>query len=363
VKIIKFRIPKVIFDMHMHGRDMGQEHKTTVKQVMAEGTKKLISIFSFMPNTVPAIINLNVLKHYLNLIKKAAGTVKNKFEHFIWFGITDDNLSECKLAIKNKNVIGFKIYPLAPGGKSVTTGTIGVMHDKTILAAMKLARDENKISAFHCDDPIIIAQSTGNPIEAETTYVKKILKLAEQVPGVKIIICHVSCRQSAKLILKAQARDMQVVIEICPQYLWFDNDGVNWNPNLDSTFYYCFNNLRGSEHRKFLIALLKTNNELILIDSDSACHTREEKLQDKPGGIPSNQELVPVVVTLAIEHGISEARVAQLLSFNHSKFFNIPVPRELVEYNWVKKPDQLLYNNGKVENPWNGSKLYFPILK
>jgi dihydroorotase-like cyclic amidohydrolase len=348
--------------MHVHGRGFMQWQKTTVKQVMAEAMNGLINISAFMPNTIPAIINDTNLKHYFDLVEEAKRINNNKFEQYIWFGVTDGNLTYYEQALLENYVIGLKIYPLAPDGKGVTTGTIGVMHDSTIVKAMLLAKKNDKVLAAHCDDPIIIARLKYNPIEAEIEYVKKILKLAEQVPGVKIMICHVSCRQSAELILEAQAKGMNIAIELCPQYLWFDNESTNWNENLHSIFYHCFNNLRGSEHRKFLIGLLASNNELVLIDSDTACHAREEKLRDQPGGIPSNQELVPVIITLAIEHKISEARVAQLLSFNHSKFFNIPVPNELVEYKWEFKEDRLLYNNGKVENPWNGSRLYFPIL-
>lgn len=362
MKTTKFRIPRVIFDMHVHGRGFYQYRKTTIDQVMKEAANGLINISAFMPNTIPAIIDDIYLEYYFCLAEESRRINKNKFKQYIWFGVTDENIIYCEHALEKDYVIGLKIYPLAPDGQGVTTGVIGVIHDSTIVKAMMLARKQDKVLAAHCDDPIIIAQSKGNPIEAETEYVKKILKLAEQVPGVKIMICHVSCRQSAELILEAQAKGIDVVIELCPQYLWFDNEGTNWNLNLNPIFYYCFNNLRGSEHRKFLIELLTSDNQSILIDSDSACHTREEKLQSKPGGIPSNQELVPTIITLAIKHGIAEARVAQLLSFNHSKFFNIPAPKELVEYEWELKEDHLLYNKGKVENPWNGSRLYFPVL-
>ena len=139
-----------------------------------------------------------------------------------------------------KNIALF--YPRFPNGKVATTGTaIGVRQDSTILRLMKAVRKENKVLARHCDDPLTIKRLGGHKIEAEVAEVKKTINLAKQVPGVKIIICHVSCRQSAELILAAQQEGMQIAIELCPQYLWFDSDRTNWNPNLDPVFYHCFN--------------------------------------------------------------------------------------------------------------------------
>lgn len=357
-----FRLPKVIINMHSHGRGLKQRHKTTIKQVLREAQTGLINILGFMPNTNPAITNLTVLRAYLNLIKSAKKALKIIYPQYVWFGVTDDNLAECKKALKLEAVIGLKIYPKASGGNTVTTGSIGVVFDKTIKSSMELAQELNKPVAVHGDDPIIIAKSKGNPIEAEVEYDRKILKIARQVPGVKIMFCHVSCRQSAELILDAQQERMQVAMELCPHYLFFDSDGTNWNPELDPVFYHCYNNLRGSEHREYLVSLLATNNPLIIIGSDDAQHTQEEKLRNGPGGLPGNQEMVPAIVTLAVQLGLSEKRVAQLLSFNASDFFKIPVPRELVSYKWEKRVNNLLYNNGKVVNPWNGSELFFLIM-
>ncbi|MFH1522814.1 MAG: dihydroorotase family protein [Patescibacteria group bacterium] len=364
---ILFGIPKVRFNMHVHGRGMKQWPKVKVRQLMAEAKNGLIDIMAYMPNTDPAIISIVILKMYLKIIELAKKKLNIVYPQYVWFGVTDDNLAECEEALKLDGVIGLKIYPKLPGGKSVTTGSgeIGVAFESTIKKAMELCKKYNKPIAIHCDDPALIQSYGGNPIIAEYSYVDKVLNIAREVPGVIIIVCHVSCIQSARKILKAQEEGMQVVIELCTHYLWFDNEGTNWNPNLGSAFYLCLNNLRGPEHREFLVGLLATDNPLIIISTDDAWHLEEEKLSAKPpSGIPSIREMVSAIVTLAIQHGISEQRVYQLLSGNPSKIFNIPVSRELVEYEWELREDDILYNGGKGENvvnPWNKSKLYVPV--
>ena len=352
-------LPEVIIDSHCHGRDLEEQHKTTVKQTLLEARNGNINISILMPNTNPPIDLIYRLSRYIT-IKKQAEKFLRIMQQYLYFGITDFNLKECAQALQFPEVVGLKDYPKDKDGKIVTIGRIGVMYDSTILSGMKLCRDADKVFAAHCDDPIIIAKE-GNTIKAEVEYVKKIIRLAKLVPGVKIVICHVSCRQSAELILQAQAEGMQIAMELVAHYLWFDKDGTNWNPNIDPIFYHCFNNLRDKEHRVFLVNLLMLNNPLIFIGSDTACHTKYEKQKIRLGGIPSNQEMVAVIITLASQLKLSNKQVARLLSWNAGKFFNIPVSRNLVEYKLERRIDDLQYNNGRVVNPWNGSKLLFPI--
>ncbi|MFA7209152.1 MAG: hypothetical protein WC120_02600 [Parcubacteria group bacterium] len=106
-----------------------------------------------------------------------------------------------------------------------------------------------------------------------------------------------------------------------------------------------------------------SNNTICLPETiiDSHCHTTQEKIQNKPGGLPSNQEMVPVICTLAKKHKISNQRVVELLSWNASKFLGIKVSKKFNRYRLVQKPDDLIYNHGIVTNPWNGLELLFPV--
>lgn len=350
------RLPKTIIDPHCHGRDLEQSGKTTVKQVLREAKRGNIAISVFMPNTEPPMTTLETLMRYIALIAKEGLTLSH--QQYLYFGVTDDNLDLCQRALQNPYVVGLKIYPKNPKGVFVTTGSVSVACDETIRKAMQLARDANKVITVHCDDPLIIEKS-GHTIEAEVSYLKKILRLAKEVSGVKIVICHVSCRQSAEIILEAQQRGLQIAIELTPHYLWFDSEKTNWNPDLDPVFYHCYNNLRDSKNRKYLVSLLAMKNPLLFIGSDNACHTTKEKLTQNLGGLPSNQEMVAVIITHAIKMGLPENQIASLLSFNASKFLGIPVSRELKRYKIKRGIDELLYNQGKVTNPWNGSELFF----
>lgn len=346
-------------DPHCHGRDWQQRHKTTVDQVLLEAEKGLINVTAFMPNTDPAIDHRSRMNGYYDKIETASRRLGNKRQQYLYFGVTDDNFGECEEAANHKFVIGYKIYPLSKAKKTVTTGKTAVAMMGSILKVMELAAVKKKIVAAHCDCPDL-ALSENNSKRAEVEYLKMILGLAKLVKDLRLVICHVSCKESAELILQAQAEGLMVGIELAPHYLWFDAHGTNWRPGLQKEFYKCFNSLRTPEDRLYLCDLAFSDNEMVFIGSDNACHLREEKLNGN-GGLPSNQEMVSTIVTLGTEREASEKRMQDLLCYNASEFYRIPVKRENVVRNFELKIDNLTYNNGKVVNPWNGSKLYFPV--
>lgn len=358
-----FWLPPCIFNLHVHARDMNQAHKTTILQTLKEAVKAGIGMIGLMPNTDPPITSLAVLKKYGKLIRAAIKKLNSPVTVGVWFGVTDNNLSECEKALRLSEVIGLKIYPLSRNGKAVTTGTIGVAKFSTIVKAMTLARDAGKTVAVHGDHPGII-KAEGHTIRAEVEYDKLIIRAMHKVPDVRVLVCHVSCRESAELILTAQKEGLNIAIELCSQYLWFDNEGTNWRPDLHPNFYKCFNALRSPADRQYLVSLLKLDNDRIIISSDHAPHTETEKLAGA-GGIPSLLETIPVLLTLAIENNISEKQIAKLIYLNPGRIIGTHFRQvNLTKCVYLRHgKDHCRYNRGKVVNPWQGSKLYFPIWK
>jgi len=343
-----FWLPAVLVDMHVHGRDMLQSYKTTVYQTLLVAINWLGEFtFAFMPNTDPAIKNTVSRKKYKQIIRRDTKELGVKHQQYIWFKVTDSNLPECARALLDKEVIGLKIY--GPEIKNF----------ETLLWAITLCWKARKVLAVHCDDPLIIEEE-GYSKRAEIEYVRTIISLAERFPGVKVLICHVSCRESAELILATQKNGMLVALEICPQYLWFDSSGTHWNPALDPNFYLCLNRLRGPEDREYLISLLNSDNDLIIISSDHAPHTEAEKLNGV-SGFPSLIERVAVIITLAIERGIFQERVAKLLTFNAIDFFGLDVPKTLKRCRIKKQKAEIVYGP-EVTSPW-GDDLYYPVVR
>lgn len=358
-KNVTLILPEVIVDLHCHGRDWGQRHKTTVPQVMREAMASGIGITAFMPNTDPALTTISSVNSYLDVINRAQKETGNRRKQYVYVGATDSNHEHCDRALALDQVLGVKIYP-AKHGRPVTTGSeIGASWMSNILKHMEVAAKHRKVVAVHCDDPDMIARH-GHTKDAESTYVNKMLLLAEVTPGVRIVFCHVSCRESAELILAAQAKGLEAVIELAPHYLWFDSEGTNWRKDLSPAFYDCFNRLRTKSDREFLIELAWSNNPLIVVHSDSACHTYEEKIAGA-GGLPTNQQLIPTVVTLGVQNNVSETRLQELLCFNAADFYRLDISRKTAPRTFTLQPDDRVYNQKQVVSPWKGSELYFQV--
>lgn len=352
-------LPRFFIDSHVHGRDMEQSYKTTILQTMREALSAGIRISIFMPNTDPAIIEIGVLNYVLELIEVAKKELGIPEKQYVYFGATDRNLDQCELALQREEVVGLKIYPISENGEGVTTGTIGVAKIETLSKAMKLARKYKKVVAVHCACPKMFKENGYDSIAGEVFYLEIVAGLAKEIRGAKLLICHVSNSFSARYIIMARRRlGINIAMEFMPHYLWFDSEGTNWNPCLKPEFYHCYNSLRESRHREYLVSLLKADYPFIICASDTAGHTKAEKLAGF-GGIPSSQELPAVIITLAKKHGISDRRVSDLLAFNQANFLGIPVNRELVRWRLKKRIDEIKYNNGRIINPWNGTELLF----
>jgi dihydroorotase-like cyclic amidohydrolase len=362
-------LPAVVIDTHCHPRDLDQDYKTTIYKTMFEAMLSGIGISFFMPNTKPSITDIPTLEYCIQKSKAAQEELQTPFGQKFFFGLTDLNLAGCEKALQYDEVVGLKRYPMSLQGKTVTTGTIGSMHKKTKLAALKMVHACDKVFAEHCSNPAI-NQIEGDSIRAVVTDIRETIELAELVPGVKITICHVADMYSANLILGAQKKGLKIAIEICPHYLTFSGDGFRWNKKIDPVFYWCFNNLRSKMHLDFLDLLVSTSfdNRLIFIGSDHAPHTRQEKIESakigKPiGGLPSNRHLLPTMIGKAKLHSWSYEHLARLISWNASDFYGIKVPKELARYTIELKKDDGAYNHGIIENPWSHLKMWYPLGK
>lgn len=355
-------LPEVIIDTHLHARGLDHSYKTTPQQVLKEARDHGISISIIMPNPKPFINSYERLLEYIRIVEFERKALGIDNEQYFYFAITDNNLSECEKSLDHPLVVGLKEYSKLPTGDIFTTATDGVSHRKITEIGMRMTARKRKIYAKHCGNPYIIQRNGGNDtIEAEFYDVDEIIGIQRNIPDAIVLICHGSCRRTADAVIRAQKNGQRTVLEICAHYLMFSSDKTNWNPNIDPVFYHCFNNLRGEEDRQYLISLLSQEDIEIVIGSDSACHTRDEKLAQHLGGIPSNQEFVATMATLAVQHKIPDHQIARLISSNPGRLFNIPVSKKMKKYRLEKRIDDIQYNNGKVLNPWNELELLFPV--
>jgi dihydroorotase len=342
---------KLAIDPHAHARDMNQTETMTVIQTFKEAKRSGIGTVCLMPNTSPSIDCSSVMNRYLSLINDA--TAKTYVNGYLWIALSDLNHSSIIHMLKHPQVIGVKIYPLRNDGISVTTGNVGIKKWSSLekLLDMMVKYGIYKPIAGHWEDPEL-----GHSVESEVSALKQLVDLAEKYSNLKFTACHITSAQGLKIISDAQKKDLKIMIEITPHHLWFCNEEVDVN----SGMYKCFPPIKSCSDKKALRDFIRDNtkNPLVSIGSDSAPHLTKVKESDNPpAGLATIQHIIPVILSLQKELGLNEDDIERLISKNIARYLGIKQTKEFSK--WVLDPmeNTITYNNGKVDNPFQGEKL------
>ena len=157
--------------------------------------------------------------------------------------------------------------------------------------------------------------------EAETLMAARETEIAE-INNVHSHICHISCKETARLIRAAKQRGVKVSCEVCTHHFSFNEEEVlntmenaKMNPAL-----------RAEEDRLEIIEALK-DGTIDAIVTDHAPHSEEEKgqgLEKAPNGIIGFETALAGAVTNLIEPGhISYMDMVKLTSYNPAKLLGI----------------------------------------
>lgn len=305
-------------DVHVHLREPGFLYKETIKTgTMAAAHGGYTAVCS-MPNLNPPPHSAENLKVQLDAIKADA-----VIDVIPYGTITESSLGE-KLADMNdmaKDVAGF-----SDDGK-------GVQNAKIMEAAMKKAKELDKIIVAHCEDNSLLNggyihdgeyakkhNHRGICSESEWGPIKRDLELVKKT-GCKYHVCHISTKESVELIRKAKADGLDVSCETAPHYLVFSDkdlqeDGrFKMNPPI-----------RGEDDRLALIEGIK-DGTIDMIATDHAPHSAEEKrqgLEKSLMGIVGIETAFPVLYTNLVKTNIiTLEKLIALLSDNPRKRFNL----------------------------------------
>ncbi len=203
-------------DMHTHLREPGREDEETIQSGTAAAVKGGYTSICCMPNTEPAIDNIEAIKAIKEIIKKDAAC-----NVFIIGAITKARLGKALTdlaAMKKEGVVG-----ISDDGSSVA--------DKKVLEeALKEAKKENVLLIEHCEDATLSAGGVinkgfvstkmglrGIPAQSEYEVVRRDIELARKTVA-PIHIAHVSCKESVELIRKAKRDGVAISAETAPHY-------------------------------------------------------------------------------------------------------------------------------------------------
>jgi dihydroorotase len=130
--------------------------------------------------------------------------------------------------------------------------------------------------------------------------------------GTKLVLCHISTKEEVQMARAAKTNNPSIIAETSCNYLWFSNEDYTRLGSLVK----CNPSVKTPADREALRNAL-AEGLIDTIGSDHAPHLLSEKegpYTKAPSGLPSIQQSLPVLITIAHEEDIPLGRIASAFS-------------------------------------------------
>lgn len=320
-------------DAHVHFREPGLTHKADIStESRAAVAGGVTSVFD-MPNTSPATISAEALAGKIRL-SEGRSLAKIGFH----IGASNSNADEiCRLVREGDETSGLKASDI-PGVKVFMGSSTGNMLVDDGGSLDRLFAIKGKPVLVHCEDEAIIR---GNMTAATEKYGEdipfqqhefirsrqacirssiKALELAMK-HGTNLVLCHISTKEELNMVQAAKAINPSIIAETSCNYLWFSNEDYN---RLGSRV-KCNPSVKTAKDREALIKAL-AEGVIDTIGSDHAPHLLSEKdgkYKQAPSGLPTIQQSLPVLLTIAYENEIPLTRITSVFSEKAGELYGL----------------------------------------
>lgn len=288
-----------LVDVHVHLREPGFTYKETIEAGTRSAARGGFTTVCAMPNLNPVPDTAEKLRQVYDIIRKDA-VVK-----VLQYAPITENLRSEKLVDQEALI--------EEGAFAFTNDGVGVQTAGTMYLAMKEAAKNNKALVAHTEDESLLfggvmhagkkAEELGLPgilSVTESSQIARDLLLAEAT-GVHYHVCHVSTKESVRVIRDAKKAGIPVTAEVSPHHLILIDEDI---PE-DFGFWKMNPPLRGREDREALIEGL-LDGTIDCIATDHAPHGLEEKSQSfmkSPFGIVGSETAFQLIYTHFVETG------------------------------------------------------------
>lgn len=352
-----------LIDVHIHLREPGGEHKETIRTGTESAAKGGFTTVCAMPNTHPVPSDASRLDELqakietdacVRVLPYAAITVDQKGER-----LTDIE------TLANKGAFAF------------TDDGVGVQTADTMWRAMQEAAKQNKAIVAHCEDNSIVYGGVvhdgdvskrldlpGLPALSEAVQIARDVLLAEKTKC-HYHVCHVSTKESVRVIRDAKKAGISVTAEVTPHHLLLNEHDVK-----EADTHFKMNPpLRGTDDQEALIEGL-LDGTIDFIATDHAPHAEAEKAQPfetAPFGIVGLETAFPLLYTYFVNKG--KATLYQLVEWLTTKpatVFQLPYGTlaegniadiTLIDLDTEKEIDASDFASKGKNTPFNGWKV------
>ncbi|MEG0293193.1 dihydroorotase [Enterococcus sp.] len=353
-----------LVDVHVHFREPGFTYKETIETGSKAAARGGFTTVCAMPNLNPVPDTVEKFEQVQAIIDKDAVVKVLQYAP-----ITEE--------LRSERLVDFTGLKKA-GAFAYTNDGVGVQTAGAMYLAMKEAAKNNLAIVAHTEDESLLfdgvmhagkrSEELGLPgiISAtESSQIARDLLLAEET-GVHYHVCHVSSKESVRVIREAKRAGIHVTCEVCPHHLVLVDEDI---PE-DNGYWKMNPPLRGNEDQKALIEGL-LDGTIDCIATDHAPHSHEEKNQsfvDSPFGIVGSEYAFQMVYTHFVKTGIfTLEQVVDWMAIKPAEIFGLEVGRLTVggpadlaifdlDTEYVVDDHQFLSKS--INTPFVGWKLY-----
>ncbi|WJQ11665.1 dihydroorotase [Geobacillus stearothermophilus] len=289
-----------LIDLHVHLREPGGEAKETIETGTLAAAKGGFTTVAAMPNTNPVPDRKEQMERLqariretarVNVLPYAAITIGQKGEELTDFA-----------ALKEAGAFAF------------TDDGVGVQSAGMMFEAMKRAAALDMPIVAHCEDDTLKNGGAvhdgefarrhglaGIPSVCEAVHIARDVLLAEAA-GCHYHVCHISTKESVRVVRDAKRAGIRVTAEVTPHHLLLCDEDI---PGLDAN-YKMNPPLRSRADREALIEGL-LDGTIDFIATDHAPHTAAEKakgIEAAPFGIVGLETAFPLLYTHFVKTGV-----------------------------------------------------------
>ena len=307
-------------DVHVHWREPGYEYKETIYHASRAAARGGFTTAMPMPNLNPVPDCYENLKLQLDIIERDSA-----IRAIPYGAITKGELGQDYAKFDE---LAKYVFAFSDDGR-------GVQDANMMFEAMQVAKKLNKAIVAHCEDNSLIRGGCmhcgcrsrelnlpGIPSVCESVQIARDVLLAE-ASGCHYHVCHVSTKESVRVIRDAKRAGIKVTCEVCPHHLISDENDITktdgtWKMNPP---------LRASSDRQALIDGV-LDGTIDIISTDHAPHAQHEKNVEMPKaafGIVGSETAFSQLYTKFVKTGIfSLELLTNLMSKRVGEIFNLP---------------------------------------
>lgn len=320
-------------DAHVHFREPGLTHKADMETESRAAVAGGVTTVFDMPNTSPATVSAEALAGKMELAK-----TKSLAKIAFHIGATNNNVEDiCRIIREGDSTTGVKASDI-PGVKVFMGSSTGNMLVDNGSTLGKLFSIKEKPVLVHCEDEATIKANLAaatekygedipfeehENIRSRQACIRssiKALELAMQY-GTRLVLCHISTKEEMNMVMAAKNNNPNIVAETSCNYLWFTNESYK---TLGSKV-KCNPSVKTAQDRQALRDGLR-DGLIDTIGSDHAPHLLTEKdapYSKAPSGLPTIQQSLPVLLTVAKQEDIPLTRIASVFSEKAAEIYGL----------------------------------------